>query len=290
VVALVFLLARLSGDPAALYLPLMAPDMMREQFRAMHGLDKPLGEQFSVFVKNALRGDLGVSLWQKQPALEVVLRRLPLTLALASGTTALCVVLALVLGTIAALRPLGWADRLVSVISLVGIAVPSFWLALVLIMVFAVGLRWLPTSGMGTWKHAVLPVIALGWGPMGKLAQVVRCTLIEQMFAPYVTTARAKGASERRVIFNHALRNALPPIITVAGKGFVGMANGAIIVETIYGWPGLGKLMVDAIERRDFAVTQAAVLVVAVLVVGVNLGLDLCCTALDRRTALPLSY
>lgn len=282
------MLARLSGDPAALYLPLMAPDIMREQFRAAHGLDKPLAEQLAVFVKNALRGDLGQSLWQKQPALEVVLRRLPLTLALASGTTALCVALALVLGAVAAFRPLGWVDRLVSAISLVGIAVPGFWLALVLIMAFSVGLRWLPTSGMGTWRHAVLPVAALGWGPMGNLAQVVRCTLIEQMFAPYVTTARAKGASEKRVIFNHALRNALPPIITVAGKAFVGMANGAIVVETIYGWPGLGKLMVDAIEKRDFAVTQAAVLVVAVLVVVVNLGIDLGCAMLDRRTLTPL--
>ena len=285
-----FLLARLSGDPAALYLPLMAPDIMREQFRAAHGLDKPPAEQIAVFVKNAFRGDMGDSLWQKRPALGVVLERLPLTLSLACGATALCMALALLLGAVAALRPLGWADRLVSAASLVGIAVPGFWLALVLIMAFSVGLRWLPTSGMGTWRHAVLPLTALAWGPMGKLAQVVRCTLIEQLFAPYMTTARAKGASERRAILNHALRNALPAIVTVVGKIWVGMANGAVVVETIYGWPGLGKLMVDAIERRDFAVTQAAVLVVAVLVVVANLGVDLCCAMLDRRLMSPLPF
>ena len=283
VVALVFLLARLSGDPAALYLPLLAPDILRDQFRAMHGLDKPLLEQFVVFIKNALRGDLGDSLWQKRPALEVVLRRLPLTLALATGTTVLCVALALGLGALAAFRPLGWADRFVSIVSLVGIAVPQFWLALIFIMIFSVGLRWLPTSGMGTWKHIVLPVVALGWAPMGALAQIVRCSMLEQMSASYTMTARAKGASEKRVIFKHVLRNALPSIVNMTGRSFVGMANGAIIVETIYGWPGIGRLMVNAIEKRDFAVTQATVLVVAVLVVGVNLAVDIICVAADPQ-------
>lgn len=283
VVLLVFVLARLTGDPTDLFVPEFAPEAMRQAFRAEHGLDQPILVQLGRFVADVAHGDFGDSIWQNVPALPLVLSRLPLSLELALATTAFSFVVALILGAYAALRPLSLADRLVTFFSLIGVTVPSFWLALLLILLFAVELRLLPTSGRGSWRHLILPGITLSWGTIGGLAQVVRASMLEQLSMPFVMTARAKGLTQTGVLAKHVARNAIIPVITVASYVFVGLANGAVIVETVFGWPGVGKLTVDAITRRDFPVVQSAVFVVAIMVVLINLALDLCYAAIDPR-------
>lgn len=283
VVILVFILARLTGDPAVLYLPLLAPEELREAFREAHGLNQPIIVQLGRFLWDVAHLDFGDSMWQHRPAMSVVLSRLPLTLELAAVTIVASMILAFVLGSLSAFRPLSIVDRATTFVSLIGVTVPSFWLGLMLIFVFAVNFDWLPTSGTGGLRYLILPGIALAWPPLGHMAQVVRCSLIEQLSAPYVATARAKGLRERVVLFKHVARNALIPVLTVAGQDFIGLANGAVIVETVFGWPGIGKLMIDAIERRDFAVIQAVVFVVAVMVVALNLLLDFAYAAVDPR-------
>ena len=283
VVVLVFVLARLTGDPTDLYLHEFATEESRQSYREAHGLDKPVSIQLMNYLGDLARFDCGVSLWQHRPALTVVLERLPLTLKLATATIIVAMTVAFILGSISALRPLSTVDRATTFISLIGVTVPDFWLALILIMVFAVRLDWFPTSGTGGLEYLVLPLITLAWRPLGRMAQVVRTSVMEQLSAPYVTTARAKGLAQWLVIFRHVARNAFIPVLTVAGAEFVGLANGAVIVETVFGWPGIGKLTIDAMERRDFAIIQAAVLVVAVIVVVLNLVIDFCYAAIDPR-------
>ncbi|MBI5292103.1 MAG: ABC transporter permease [Chloroflexi bacterium] len=286
VTILVFLLSRLTGDPALLYLPETAPLEMAERFREMHGLNRPILVQLVDFLNGAIHLDFGKSLWQKIPASALVLDRLPLTLTLAFGTTFVSLVIAIVIGVIAALRPLSFFDSLTTAISLFGVSVPSFWLALVLIYIFSLRLGWLPTSGSGTWKHAILPLIVLTWGPSGYLARVVRTSMLEQLSAVYLTAARAKGVAKVRLLLRHALPNAAFPIMTVTSSTFIGVANGAVIVETVFGWPGIGKLTIDAIANRDFPVLQATVFVVGIIVVLTNLVLDLLYAAIDPRVRL----
>jgi len=283
VILLVFVLARLTGDPADLYLPLHASQELRESFRQEHGLDQPVLVQLVDFLGDVIRLDFGKSMWQKVPALPAVLQRLPFTLQLAAVTITATFVLALMLGSLAALHPLGFIDRAVTFICLIGVTVADFWLALVLILIFAVALGWLPTSGTGGLQYLVLPGITLAWRPLGRMTQVVRSSVLEQLSATYVATARAKGLHERAVMFRHVARNAIIPVLTLAGTEFIGLANGAVIVETVFGWPGIGKLTIDALERRDFAIVQAAVFVVAIIVVIVNLVLDFCYAAADPR-------
>jgi peptide/nickel transport system permease protein len=283
VVILVFILARLTGDPAVLYLPLLAPEEMREAFREAHGLNQPIVVQLGQFLWDVAHLDFGDSLWQHQPAMRVVLSRLPLSLELAAAAVVIAMSIAFLLGTLAALRPLSIFDRATSAVSLIGMTVPSFWLGLILITIFAVYLHLVPTSGTGGLQYLILPGITLTWPMLGRMAQVVRTSMLEQLSAPYVVTARAKGLRERVVLLRHVARNALIPVITVAGQAFIGIANGAVIVETVFGWPGIGKLMIDAIERRDFAIIQAVVFVVAVVVVVLNLLLDFAYAAIDPR-------
>jgi peptide/nickel transport system permease protein len=286
VTILVFVLSRLTGDPALLYLPETASLEMAERFREMNGLDRPILVQLVSFLEGAVRLDFGKSIWQKIPASELVLSRLPLTLKLALSTTILASIISIFIGTYAALHPLSFMDSLTTSVSLLGVTVPSFWLALVLIIILSVRLHWLPTSGSGTWKHAVLPIIVLTWGPTGYMARIVRSSVLEQLSAPFVVAARARGIPEILVLFRHVLPNAAFPIITVASSTFIGIANGAVIVETVFGWPGIGKLTVDAISNRDFPVLQATVFVVGIIVVLTNLALDLLYAAIDPRIRL----
>jgi len=283
VVILVFILARMTGDPADLYLPLHATEEMREAYREAHGLDKPVLMQLAYFLLDVAKGDFGTSMWQKVPALPLVLHRLPLTLKLAGVTIVASFIVAFILGSLSALHPLSAIDRATTFFSLVGVTVADFWLALVLILIFAVHLGWLPTSGTGSLKYLILPGITLAWRPLGRMAQVVRSSVLDQLSSCYVITARAKGLAEKAVIFKHVMRNAIIPVLTVAGVEFVGLANGAVIVETVFGWPGIGKLTIDALERRDFAVIQACVFVVAILVVLLNLAIDFVYAAVDPR-------
>jgi peptide/nickel transport system permease protein len=282
-ITLIFFLARVTGNPTDLYLPLTASAEQRAAFTAEHGFDRPVLDQYREFVVNAVRLDFGTSLWLSAPALDPVLERLPYTLLLAGVTVTVAFSASLILGSLSALWPRSWIDRVTTFISLVGISIADFWLALVLIVIFAVKLGILPTSGTGNWTYLVLPVATLALPMVGRLSQLTRTVVTEQLTAAYVTTARAKGLLGRQVLAGHVWRNALLPILTVAGIQMNGLINGAVIIETVFGWPGIGKLTVDAIARRDFPIIQATVFVVALMTFALNLIIDLSYAALDPR-------
>ncbi|MFI9169343.1 ABC transporter permease [Streptomyces lincolnensis] len=282
----VFFLARLTGDPANLYLPLSATPEMRAEFAARNGFDQPLVTQFGDYLAQVARLDFGESLRTAQPAAEAVLRAFPATLQLAGWTMLLALVGAVVIGSVAAYRPNSVTDRIASFLSSTAASVPDFWLAIMGVLVFAVTLGWLPTSGTNGGAAWILPVATLLVRPFGVLVQVVRGAMVSALSAPYVKVARGKGASEARVVFGHALRNAAAPVLTVAGDLAVGLVNGAVVVETIFGWPGIGKLMIDSVLQRDFAVLQAAVLVTALAIFALNILVDVCHALLDPRVRL----
>ncbi len=279
----VFFLARLTGDPANLYLPLSATPEMRAEFAARNGLDDPLITQFGGYLAQVAHLDFGESLRTAQPAGEAVLRAFPATLQLAGWTMLLALAGAVVIGSLAAYRPNSVTDRIATFLSSTAASVPDFWIAIMGVLVFAVTLGWLPTSGTSGAAAWVLPVATLLIRPFGVLVQVVRGAMVSALSAPYVKVARGKGASEVRVVFGHALRNAAAPALTVAGDLAVGLVNGAVVVETIFGWPGIGKLMIDSVLQRDFAVLQAAVLVTALAIFALNILVDLCHALLDPR-------
>ncbi len=282
-IVLVFFLARLTGSPADLYLPIDATVEQRQEFMQRHGFDRPLIVQFGDFLVGLSDGDLGHSIRKDRPALDVVLEAVPVTLWLAAVTMVLAIGSAILVGSLAARHPGGAFDRIASIASLAGASAPDFWVAISAILLFAVTLGWLPTSGMGGPLTWILPIAVLVIRPFGILVQVVRNTMVGVMSAPYVKTARAKGIGERPIIFVHALRNAMLPVITVAGDQAAGIINGAVIVETIFGWPGVGKLMIDAIVQRDFAIIQASIFVTATLIFVLNIAIDLAYTVLDPR-------
>ena len=280
---LVFFLSRLTGDPAVLFLPIDATEEMKSQFRALHGLDLPLLEQFGRYVWDLVHLDFGESLRKARPAIDVVMEAYAWTLPLAGITMALVIVAAIVLGSLAAFRVGGFLDRLVSIVSLVAASAPDFWIAIVAIVVFAINLSWLPTSGVGTPWHWVLPVGVLFIRPFGLIVQVVRGSMLTALSAQYVKTARAKGVKNLPLIFVHTLRNAMLPVITVIGDQAAALLNGAVIVETIFGFPGIGKLMIDSILQRDFNVVLAAIMVTAIAIFIMNILIDLAYGLLDPR-------
>lgn len=282
-VILVFFLARLTGNPTDLYLPIDAPADVRAAFSKANGFDDPLLVQFGRFVANLGGLDFGRSLRLEQPALSLVLAAFPTSLILAGSAMTVALVVAVVAGSLAARSPNGALDRFVNVLSLAGASLPNFWLALVSVLIFAVWLRWLPTSGSGDVTFWILPVLVLAVRPCGLLAQVVRGAMISALSSAYVKTARAKGVSGRAIVFVHALRNAMLPIITVAGDQASGMINGAVVVEMIFGLPGIGRLMIESIQYRDFAVIQAGVIVTAGAIFLLNIVIDLAYAGLDPR-------
>jgi peptide/nickel transport system permease protein len=279
----VFFLARLTGDPTDLFLPLDATIEERADFARKHGYDRPATEQFLHFLGDVTEGNLGFSLRKQRPAVEVVLEAYPTTLKLAAATLLIAISLAIVVGALAAYRPGGVFDRMGSTSALIGASAPEFWVAITAILFFSVSLQWLPTSGTGGFPFWVMPVAVLALRPFGLLVQVMRGAMMDALASAYVKTARAKGVSERSVIFVHALRNACLAVVTVAGDLAVGLINGAVIVETVFGWPGVGKLMIDAVIQRDFAVVQAAIMVTAVAIFLMNVLIDLLYVALDPR-------
>ena len=279
----VFFLARLTGDPTDLYLPVDASLEDRLDFAHRHGYDRPATEQFVNFAREVMGGDLGVSLRKQRPAVDVVLEAYPVTLKLAGVTLLIGISLAIAVGALAAYRPGGLFDRMGSTFALVGASAPDFWIAITAILFFSVYLRWLPTSGMGGILFWIMPVTVLALRPFGLLMQVVRGAMLDALASAYVKTARAKGVSESKVIFVHALRNACLAVVTVAGTLAVGLINGAVIVETVFGWPGIGKLMIDAVTQRDFPVVQASIMVTAIAIFLLNVLIDLLYVALDPR-------
>ena len=282
-VVAVFFLSRLTGDPAALYLPSEASEEMRHQFREIHGLNDPLPVQFGRYVWDLLHLDFGDSVRRARPAFEVVREAFLWTLQLAVITMVLVTGAAILVGSLAAFRVGGFFDRIASLTSLIGASAPDFWVAIVAIVVFSVGLGWLPTSGTGSVWHWILPIGVLFIRPFGLIVQVVRGSMINALSSAYVKTARAKGVKTRPIIFVHALRNAMLPVVTVIGDQAAALLNGAVVIETIFGFPGVGKLMIDSILQRDFNVVLAAIMVTAIAIFIMNLLIDLAYSLLDPR-------
>ncbi|MDK1494130.1 ABC transporter permease [Sinorhizobium sp. 7-81] len=280
---LVFFLTRLTGDPSALYLPLDATAEARAAFAKLNGLDQPIPWQFAEYLTDLLHLDFGQSLRQNRSAMEVALQAFPETLKLAFVAITLSTALAILVGSLAATRPGSLFDRIASIASLAGASAPDFWVAIVGILVFAVGLEILPTSGTGSWAHWIMPIFVLMLRPFGLLVQVVRGTMLSALASPYIKTARAKGLRRQTIIFGHALRNSLLPVVTVAGDLATSLVNGAVVVESIFGWPGIGKLMIDSIIQRDFAVVQSTILVTATAIFILNIAIDLLYAFLDPR-------
>jgi peptide/nickel transport system permease protein len=282
-VVLVFFLSRITGDPSALFLPVDASEQMRQNFRELHGLDDPILMQFTNYLGDLVRGDFGDSLRRARPALDVVLEAFVWTLQLALITMTLVTVAAIVIGSLAAFRVGSVFDRAASLLSLIGASAPDFWIAIVAIVVFSLQLGWLPTSGTGSFWHWILPIAVLFIRPFGLIVQVVRGSMLSTLSSAYVKTARAKGVKDRRIIFVHTLRNAMLPVITVIGDQAAALLNGAVVVESIFGFPGVGKLMIDAILQRDFNVILAAIMITALAIFLMNLLIDVAYALLDPR-------
>jgi peptide/nickel transport system permease protein len=278
-----FFLVRLTGDPASLYLPVDASEAAREAMRVRLGLDHSLAVQFLAWAGDMLRLDFGMSLWHNRPAMDVVLEALPNTLALGAIALTLAFVAAVVLGSIAAVNAGRWIDRGINVVSQAAASVPDFWLGLMGVLLFAVTFRILPTSGFGGPIYWVLPIACLFARPFGTLVQIVRGSMIEALNATFVRTARAKGARAGRVTFVHALRNALLPAVTVTGDLAAQFAGGGGVVEVVFGFPGIGKLLIDGILKRDFAIVQASIFAVAVVIFIVNILVDMLYASIDPR-------
>jgi peptide/nickel transport system permease protein len=282
-VVAVFFFTHMLGDPARL---MLRPEATPEQVEAVRdrlGLNDPLHEQFFRFMGGAVRGDFGESIWQRTPALPIMLERLPNTLYLAGVTILVAIPLAALLGIVSALRPGSIIDRASTVVGLAGVSIADFWLGLMLILFFAVNLGWLPTSGFGGPQYVILPALALMVRPLGRISQVIRSSMLDQLGAPYVTTARSKGLSERVVVTLHAMKNAAIPALTLIGDETAALLNGAVVIETVFGWPGIGLLLIQAIERRDLPLIEACVFAIAVMIIFANLLVDLAYTFFDPR-------
>lgn len=281
---LVFFLLRLApGDPVSLLLVESASPEQVAEAQAKWGLDKPIPVQYAVFLGRALRGDLGDSLFFQQPAIEVLMERMPATLQLSAAALLFSLSVAIPIGLLSALKRDTFWDYLGTGLAMIGQAIPPYWLGIMLILVFAVALGWFPTSGRGTLRHLVLPAITLGSVLMALVTRLVRSGMLDVLGEDYVRTARAKGLRERTVIMRHALRNILIPLVTVIGLQLGALFGGAVITESIFAWPGVGRLALQSINARDYPMVQAAVLVISVVYVFLNLAVDLLYVYLDPR-------
>lgn len=283
VVTVVFVVLRLSGDPVALLLPDASPPEQRAALRRELGLDRSIPVQYGTYLANLARGDLGVSIRQRRPALDLVSARLPRTLQLAGAAFILAAPIGLGLGVLAALKTGSAWDRSTLVLTTVLQAGPPYFVGILLILCFSLRLGWLPSSGYGSPSHLVLPAIALGAFTVAGLARLTRSAVLDVLRDDYVRTARAKGLTETAIVTRHALRNAALPIVTVLGLEIGGLVTGAVIIETVFAWPGMGRLTVDAVATRDYPVVQAFVLVVSAGFVLINLLVDSSYTLLDPR-------
>jgi peptide/nickel transport system permease protein len=274
VVTMVFVILRvIPGDPAALILGMDATPEAIEALRRQLGLDQPIPVQYVLFLWDVLRGNFGNSIHLNEPALQLILDRVPATLELAIPALILAVLVAVPLGMIAATRVNSMWDRLISALTLGAQSLPNFWVGLMLILVLARNLGALPTSGRGTWQQMVMPIATLSLPLMSVLSRFVRAGMLENLRMDYVRTARAKGLFGRAVLFRHVFPNILIPVVTTLGLQAGALLGGSVVVETVFAWPGMGRLTADAILRRDYPVVQAGVLVIALIIVLVNLTL-----------------
>lgn len=284
VATLVFSLIHfIPGDPAQAMLGETAAQEDVDALRTRLGLDRPLIEQYGIFLRGVLRGDLGTSLRTSQPVTEAIVERLPATLELAAAAMLVAIGFAIPLGIVAAVRRGTFVDHAATTVALLGISIPNFWLGPLLALVFAVELGWLPVSGRGTLGHLVLPAISLGAALAAILARMTRASLLEELREQYVQAARARGASRARAVIRHAFRNSLIPIVTLVGLQFGAVLTGAVITETIFAWPGIGRLLIQSIGFRDYPLVQGCILFIAVTYVGMNLLTDMVYGVLDPR-------
>ncbi|HBH00383.1 MAG: ABC transporter permease [Candidatus Rokubacteria bacterium RBG_16_73_20] len=284
--SVVFGMVRLSGDPVLLFMPMDIQAKDVDEFRQRLGFNDPLAVQYARFVAGAARGDFGESLRYQQDAMGLVLERVPATLLLGSTALLLTLVVAVPLGVVSAVRRDSLLDHLGTLATVLGQATPGFWLGLMMIYLFSVQLRWLPTGGRGTLAHLVMPSIVLAAFFAARIARLTRSAVLDVLGEDYVLTARAKGLGEGRVIGKHTLRNSAIPIVTLAGLEAGQLLGGAVITETIFAWPGLGRLTVQALLNRDFPVVLAAVFLISVLYTLINLVVDLLYGWLDPRVRL----
>ena len=283
VAIVVFLILHMTGDPASVMMPPEATKAEIEAFRHEQGFDRPLIVQFASFAVAAAQGDLGLSLRHQEPAMALALQRLPATALLASSAFLIVVLVGVPAGILSALRPRTWVDYVARVIALIGQSAPTYWIGLMLILFFAVRLGWFPASGIGDWHNLILPAATLGFFSTAKIMRLTRAAMLEVLAADYLRTARAKGLTFPRVTLWHGLRNALLPIVTQLGVELGTLLSGAIITETVFAWPGVGRLAVQAVFERDFPVVEAVVLIAATTFVLLNLVVDLLYAVLDPR-------
>lgn len=278
-----FSLLHLTGDPVVMLLPYDAGKDEMERFRVAMGFDKPLYVQYWRFLKGAVQGDFGRSLYIEQSAFLLVWERLPATLLLTLSGMTVALLMAIPLGMVAAMKRYSFLDNLCNILAISGQAMPIFWLGLMLIIIFAVQLQWLPASGYGSWQNLVLPAITLGVFQAPLVMRLVRSGMLEVLNQDYVRTARAKGLAERKVLVKHAFKNACIPVITIVGIQFGQLLGGAIVTETVFAWPGVATKTVDAIRNQDFPVVQAGVFLLAIFIVTVNLLVDIIVGMIDPR-------
>jgi peptide/nickel transport system permease protein len=283
VTTIVFAVGRLTGNPVDLLLPEEASEEERQAMIETLGLDGPVLEQFVVFIKGAVQGDLGVSIRYRQPAVDVFFSRLPNTLLLMPAAMLLAVFMAIPLGILSALRRGRLTDRVSGTIAVLGIATPNFWLGILLIYVFSVQLGWLPSSRMGDWSHYVLPTITLGTFLVAGFMRLIRSSMLDILDSEFVKLARIKGVSEMKVVWKHCLRNALIPVLTLWGVFMGGLVTGTIVTETVFAWPGVGRLTYEAVIFRDYPLLQAVVIMDAVLILAINLVVDILYAYVDPR-------
>ncbi len=280
---IVFGLLFLRGDPVSILLPQDATIEQIEALRVKLGFNDPFIVQYGRFLGNALTGDLGKSLFYNQPATTIVFERLPATVQLAVAAFIISILIAFPVGIISAAKRNSIFDRVGMLLALIGQSIPVFWLGILMILVFAVNLQWLPTSGYGEFKNIIMPAVALGLFTTARTTRLVRSTMIEILGQEYIRTARAKGLTQLTLLRRHALKNALIPIVTVLGLDFATLLGGAVITETIFAWPGIGQLAIESIGRRDYPVVQGVVLIVAFGYVLINLLVDLLYAYLNPR-------
>ena len=280
---LVFLMSRMTGDPTMLMLPDDASQEDIARLRRALGLDQPLTVQYWVFLSKAVQGDLGRSIKGQMPVTEMLTERLPNSLKLAAVAMGVAVLMAFPLGVVAAVKRGTAFDTVANIVAVLGQSLPQFWVGIVLIQIFAVRLRWLPVAGVGTLWHYVLPAFTLGWFVVAGMMRLLRSSMLDILGSEFVKLARIKGVPETAVIWKHALRNAMIPVLTFGAVYLAILVTGAILVETVFAWPGIGQLIYQGIVFRDFPVVQAVVLLTAGLVIAVNMLVDILYAYLDPR-------
>src|SRR5678815_914612 len=282
----IFFFVRVTGDPAVLLVEPGASKADLDQIRQQFGLDRPLFIQYWHFVSALVRGDFGQSFYYRTPVLELYLSRLPNSLMLAAAAMALSLLIGIPSGILAAVNVNGWWDRVGKIFSLLGLSLPSFWVGLVMILFFSVYLGWLPSSGSGTALHLIMPAFALGWYFAAAHMRLTRSSMLEVLGSEYVKLARLKGLPEALVISKHAFKNALIPVITLAGINLVVMINVAVVVETVFAWPGIGRLLYEGVTFRDFPIVQTVVVLGGSMIILVNLLVDILYALIDPRIRL----